>query len=251
MSSRALRKSHAEEIVAENIPDDQKKPYLELVDRLLNEEFTKPRTEEASVISGKFVTERKRSVGFIRSGETEDGKPIIRRGHISLRGSSDTLLGSLESINEDDVKWGSPHEPGEVCIDLFMAPAQIKAAIAEVRQAALANRPIRATADLYVLAFQSEVERSLAEPYHSQTYWFRDGASAPAVLRRLTIWPNSKSVGTAFDDDDEPDVPRPTIPAPMAVVKEKPSTPPPRYSTRALVIALWAIAVAIVLHTLR
>jgi hypothetical protein len=238
----ALRKSHADEIVIENIPEDQKKPYLEFVNRLFNEEFTKPRTEEVSIIFGKFVIEATRSIGFIRPGETEDGKPTIQRGRILLRGSDDMRPGSLGSISEEDVKWGSPHKPGEVCIELSMAPAQIKAVIAEVRQAASENRPIRAAADLYVLAFQSEVERSLAEPYHPQTYWFRDGAFAPAVLQRLTIWQDSLPPGIERVDD-QPRAP-PPVPAPPVVGKEG-------RSMRPLVIALWAIAIAIVIHALR
>jgi hypothetical protein len=237
--SISLRKFD-EKSVPENIPGDKKEAYLKYVSDLFNETFTKPDSEETLVISGKFATEEHRSIGFIRSGGSYEGKPTTQRGSILISGSTRVGTGSLWSVSEDEIKWGWSGKAGEVCINLYIAPAQIAAAISEIKQAVLANRQIKVTATLYVLAFQSEVERSLAEPYHPQTYWFKDEAHASAVLERLKIWPISS----------QPGEPAPSsLGAPPAVVQ--PPTALPGYSTKALVIALWAIAVAIVFHALR
>ena len=237
-----------EDAVPENIPNDQKKAYLEFVFRLFNEAFTKPDSQETLMISGMFATEND-SIGFIRSGETEGKR--TQKGYISLYGSADIRRGSLWTVNEEEFKFDPSRKPGEVCIDLYLASAQMKSAIAEIKQAAIANRQIKVMANFYVLAFQSEVERSLSEPYHSQTYWFRDGALSPAVLERLTIWPvSSQATKSAPDDDNKDDAPQPTIPLTPPTIGSVSAAAPPRHSVKALVIALWAIAVAIVFHAL-
>ena len=68
-----------EDAVPENIPNDQKKAYLEFVFRLFNEAFTKPDSQETLMISGMFATEND-SIGFIRSGETEGKR--TQKGYI-------------------------------------------------------------------------------------------------------------------------------------------------------------------------
>jgi hypothetical protein len=175
-----------EKAIPQNIPDDQKTVYLNYVFNLFNGTFTKPDSAKAPVISGKFTTEDHRSIGFLRSGE-EEGQRAIRKGHIALYSSTDIRRGYVWSVSEDDVKWNPSQKPGEVCINLYLAPAQIEEAMAEIKQAALANRQIRVTADVQVLAFQSEVDRSLAEPYHSQTFYFQDGAFAHHSLPKQAM----------------------------------------------------------------
>ncbi len=239
-----------EKSVPSNIPGDQKKAYLEYVSRLFNETFTKADSARAPVISGTFTTEDRRSIGFIRSGEAE--KPGgIRKGHIALYSSTEVRRGYLWSVDEDEAKWSPSQKPGEVCINLYLAPAQIEEAIAEIKQAALANRQIRVAADIQVLTFQSEVDRSLAEPYHSQTYYFQEGAFAPAVLERLTIVPVSSQTTAPADDDDADNIPAPAILVAPPAAGSQSAPRQPRYSTKALVIALWAIAIAIIIHALR
>jgi hypothetical protein len=126
----------------------------------------------------------------------------------------------------------------------------MESGIAEIKTAALANRQIGVTVHVHVLAFQSEVERSLAEPYHHQTLWFQEGAFVPVVLERLRILPvTSQPVRIAADEtnDDAPER------GPISVGSRTPSpaiAPQARYSMKALVIALWAIAAAIVFHAL-
>jgi hypothetical protein len=211
-------------------------------------------------IAGKFTTDGSHSIGFIRCGESEEGKRTTRNGFISFYDSAEIREGWLMSTNEDDPKydkWGpSERKLGDVQIGLYLAPAQIETAIAEIKQAARSNHQIRITADLYVLAFQSEVERSLAEPYHHQTYWFKEGAVSPVLLERLTIFPvSSQPARSGLDDDsglddEKTDAPEPVIPF-ASPATEAPAAAPPRHSMKALVIALWAIAVAIVFHALR
>lgn len=92
-----------ENMVPDDIPAEQKKAYLEYVFKLFNELFKKPDSEIVSVISGNFTTEEDRSIGFIRSGESEDGKLHVQRGYISLRGTGNHM-GSLWSVNEDEFK---------------------------------------------------------------------------------------------------------------------------------------------------
>lgn len=226
-----------EEIIPKDMPDDQKRAYLDAESKLFNDSFTNPGSEQISIISGKFATEEHRSIGFISSGEKEEGKRVTEEGYISVYSSTRVREGYLWSVSEDESKWVS-HSPGDVCINLYIAPAQIEAVIAEIRQATLANRQIKLKVDCYVLAFRSEVDRSLSEPYHRQTYWFEDEAFAPAMLERLTT--------TTGGDKD---VLGPTT-TPSAA-KELPPATQPRYSMKALVIALWAIAVAIIFHALR
>ena len=88
------------------------------------------------MISGKFTTEESRDIGFIRSGESEEGKRTAREGYISIRSSTNIRRGSLWSVSEDEAKWDWSHEvaPGEVRIELYIAPAQIEAAIAEINK---------------------------------------------------------------------------------------------------------------------
>jgi hypothetical protein len=210
--------------IPEDVPDDQKKAYVDFVSNLFNNAFTKPESERTAVISGKFTTEESRDIGFIRSGETEKGKRTIREGDISIRASNNIRNGSLWAADEHD--W--LHKTGEVCIELYAAPAQIDAAISEIKQASLANRQIRVTADCHLLAFRSEVDRSLSEPYHHQTYWLREGAFASIALQRLTTEPTLTPSAT----------------------QKLPSAAQPQHSMKALIIALWAIAVAIIFHAL-
>jgi hypothetical protein len=226
-----------EETIPKDVPDDQKKAHLEAVSNLFNDSFTKPDSEQISIISGKFATEQ-HSIGFIRSGEIEESRRGTQEGYISVYSSTDVREGHLWSVSEDESQWVGTHSPGDVCINLSIAPAQIEAAIAEIRQATLANRQIKVTVNCYVLAFRSEVDRSFAEPYHSQTYWFEDEVFAPAMLGRLAT----------TIDGDKADGPGPTT-TPSATQKLPPAVQP-QYSMKALVIALWAIAVAIILHAL-
>jgi len=209
--------------ISQDVPDDQKKAYLAFVSNLFNDAFTKPDSERTAVISGKFTTEENRDIGFIRSGESKEGKRTIREGDISIRASTNIQIGSLWSASEHD--WFQ--KPGEVCIQLHVAPAQIEAAISEIKQATLANQQIKVTADCYLLAFRSEVDRSLAEPYHHQIYWLREEAFASVVLQQFTT--------------------ERTLTTPSATQKQSPAAQP-QYSMKPLVIALWAIAAAIIFH---
>lgn len=217
-----------ERSIPKDVPDDQKKAYLDFVSNLYNDAFTKPDSERTSIISGKFSTEESRDIGFIRSGESAKAKGTTQEGHISICACTNVRQGSLWTASEHD--W--LHKTGEVCIQLYAAPTQIDAAISEIKQATLANQKIKVTADCCLLAFRSEVDRSLSEPYHNQTYCLADGdygAYAPIVLQRLT----TESTLT-----------------PSATQKPPSAAQPQKYSMKALVIALWAIAVAIIFHAL-
>ena len=71
------------------------------------------------------------------------------------------------------------------------------------------------------------------------------------MLERLTIWPvSSQATKSAPDDDNKDDAPQPTIPLTPPTIGSVSAAAPPRHSVKALVIALWAIAVAIVFHAL-
>jgi hypothetical protein len=164
-----------EKVLPPSLPDDQKKPYLDYVSHLFNETFTKADTAKALTVSGTFNTESHRSVGFIRPGEAE--KPAeIQKGHIALYSSDDIQRGYLWSVNEDEANWNTSQKVGDVCVNLYLPPAQINEAITEIKQAVLGSRQVRVGVDVYVLAFQSDVERSLAEPWHSEVVPLPDTA---------------------------------------------------------------------------
>jgi hypothetical protein len=241
-----IRLSDDDSPVPQNIPAAQHKAYQDFVFNLFNNSFTKPDRQDTWLISGRFKTEEHRNIGFIRSGQPEEGRPTSEEGYISIYGSADIHAGYLWTYNEDEAKWDPTRKAGDVGIQLYLSQPQTEATIEEIKQAALANRQIRVTADVYVLAFQSEVERSLAEPYHHQTFWFKDGTFAPAILERLTIWP---LLSPPAETPAEP--PQPAIPVVSAPVAKATAAPRAAYSLKALVIALWAIAVAIVFHALR
>jgi hypothetical protein len=182
-------KSLATEAVAEKISPAQRQAYQQYEFTTFNNSFTKATSQETWRISGRFSTEQRRSIGFIRSGENAERKPVFKEGHIDIYGVEDIRRGYLFRYNEDDALWDSSKRVGDICIHLDLNQSQIKAAIEETTRATQANGPPRVKVDLYVLAFQSEVERSLSEHHHSQTFWFKDGAFAPAILERLTILP--------------------------------------------------------------
>ena len=236
-----------ENSIPKDIPADRHKAYRDYLFNLYNDSFTKPNSEYRISISGRFRTEQRRTIGFIRSGESDEGKPKFEEGYISIYGSADIQRGYLLTCDENDAKWNPSTKVGDLSIGLYLNQRQIESTIEQIKQAALANRQIRVTADLYLLAFQSEVERSLSEPYHHQTYWFREGAIAPAILERLTIWPPSSP--PAEPTTETP--PQPTISVASAPVAKAAPAPRAGYSHKALVIALWAIAIAIVFHALR
>src|SRR5262245_20799408 len=91
-----------ERSISQDVPDDQKKAYLAFVSNLFNDAFTKPDSERTAVISGKFTTEENRDIGFIRSGESKEGKRTIRERDISIRASTNIRIGSLWSASEHD-----------------------------------------------------------------------------------------------------------------------------------------------------
>jgi hypothetical protein len=87
---------------------------------------------------------------------------------LTYRSSTNIRKGSLWSVSEDEAKydfdWSHEIAPGEVRIELYVAPAQIDAAISEIKPATLANQQIKVAAACCLLAFRSEVDRSLSEP---------------------------------------------------------------------------------------
>jgi len=101
-----------ERSIPKDVPDDQKKAYLDFVSNLYNDAFTKPDSERTSIISGKFSTEESRDIGFIRSGESAKAKGTTQEGHISICACTNVRQGSLWTASEHD--W--LHKTGEVCI---------------------------------------------------------------------------------------------------------------------------------------
>jgi hypothetical protein len=104
-----------EQSIPKDVSDDQKKAYLEFVSNLFNDAFTKSNSERTAVISGKFTTEENRDIGFIRSGESEEGRRTAREGYISIHGSTNIRRGSLWSVSEDEDKWGADLTHQEKC----------------------------------------------------------------------------------------------------------------------------------------
>ena len=158
--------------------------------------------------------------------------------------------GYIWMVDEDEYKWGSTEPVGTVCINVYLPFAQALRLQAQVKQAMGDGLSRRISAQLSVLAFQSEVERSLAEPYHSQTFFFSRGSFSPVMLQGISISQGSESTNTS---ENAPHKLLQTNISPGLPEKSKAASngqSRPVRGTKALVIALWAIAIAILIHAI-
>jgi hypothetical protein len=215
--------------------EDEAARIAKVRDELLNRTFWKPDAGDGVVFEFKFETTGKRSVNFIEDGGTPD---IYKTsGEFTLYGSQLPKGGYLSLTNDDDAKWSEGVEAGTVSIQTYISNAEAKEFLAVLR-AASPNAEVRA--DLDVLAFQSEMERSLAEPYHHQTYSFEKGEFSPVVLKSLMVIEPAGSPQSA-EQERSGKVATSIHVEPPARPLAAPSTFPVSAT-----LALWAIAIAVI-----
>lgn len=142
--------------------------YAKFRSMIFNHSFEAPEAEQSILISTTFTTED-HSIGFIKDGDDGDRQQNINTGRLMLHSSTGLRPGYIWIVDEDESKWGSSEPVGTVCINVYMPFAQALRLQAQLKQLIGDGLSRRIRARLSVLAFQSEVERSLAEPYHSQT----------------------------------------------------------------------------------
>ena len=165
-----------------------------------------------------------------------------------LYSSPELQPGYIWMVDEDEHKWGSSEAIGTVCINVYMPFAQALRLQTQLKQSLGEGLSRRVRAQLSVLAFQSEVERSLAESYHHQTYSFSHGAFSPVMLQGISISQGSKTTTTSERvpllqtniSSGLPDKPKAFSNGQSGSVR----------GAKALVIALWAIAIAILIHAI-
>lgn len=224
--------------------------YAKFRSMIFNHSFQTPESEQSTVISATFTTEETRSIGFINDGDDGDKQQTKNTGRLMLYSSARLRPGYIWMVDEDEHKWGSSDPIGTVCINVYMPFAQAMRLQAQMKQSIGDGQSRRIRAQMSVLAFQSEVERSLAEPYHSQTYSFSRGAFSPVMLHGISISQGSEPTTTSESTPYK--LPQTNIPSALPE-KSKASSigqAAPVRGTKALVIALWAIAIAILMHAI-
>jgi hypothetical protein len=235
--------------VAERVTDEVAALYAKFRSRIFNHSFLAPESEQSIVLTATFTTEETRSIGFIKDGDDGDKQQVTNTGRLMLYSSAERRPGYIWMVDEDEYKWGSSDPVGTVCINVYMPFAQVLRLQAQLKEPIGDGLFRRIQAQLSVLAFQSEVERSLAEPYHSQTYSFSRGSFSPVMLQGTSI--SERSEPTATSKSARSKLPQTNI----LSLPEKSKAPSneqsgPVRGTKALVAALWAIAIAILIHAI-
>jgi hypothetical protein len=234
--------------VVDGVSDEAAELYEKIRSSIFNHSFKLPELEQSNVISSTFTTKGNRSIAFIQDGDDCHRQQTTDTGRLKIYSSTRIQHGYIWIIDEDEQKWGSSEAVGTACINVYVPFNQALRLQAQLKQSMSDGLTRRIQAQLSVLAFQSEVERSLGEPYHSQTYSFTRGAFSPVMLQGVSILQSEptakgKDVANKLFQRDE------TL-SDLPEKKKAPSGEQPARGNKALVITLWAIAIAILLHAL-
>lgn len=121
-------------------------------------------------LRGKCSLEDDRSINLIEDGEEPPNWGKFGKGNITIHSAKDQHLGSVGINDESDIKWDRTGETqvGDLWFEFYM-PQEIFDGLVE-RFQQIGSAAV-CYAHMSALMFQGEVERSLAEPYHSQTYF--------------------------------------------------------------------------------
>ncbi|MEQ8334502.1 hypothetical protein [Nisaea sp.] len=183
----------------------------ELRQLLYNKAFSKEERTEIS-ISGSFSLSDDSHIGVLEDGKGPSRFGVSRRGSIRIHASGEDSLGMLSIIGESDLKWSGMDgvEEGELDVDVYMPLSSVQRIAADLK-----DHDYRAhiIVRLRVLAFRSEMDRSLSEPWHSTTYYlekreyrtYGDAIVESAAVVAPVDEPNQPAIGyrDALEEQDE------------------------------------------------
>ena len=138
---------------------------------VFNKRFRLPDQRREHAIRGKVSLEDDRGLGLIADGEEPPAHfPRSGKGTITIRAVDGYHLGAIGFVEEDDLKWGwaGESQAGDLWFE-FYVPEEAFSGIAERIRDIGPNAVC--IARVSALVFQGEVDRSLAEPYHPQTFF--------------------------------------------------------------------------------
>lgn len=222
---------------------EEERAAREEVGKIFNHCFTKPVQASDRIIRADFEIDN-RSIGFIEdNSEDYDGiHDTHTSGKIMFRVAESDCVGSL---------WCAEEEANTLMIELSVTQDRLDAISKKLRNG---QPQSECTARLSALVFQSEVERSLAEHYHHQTYYFqKEKLFGPVMLHDVRI--SERLNGYVALEDDNSDFDEPNLEEVLLGPKPQPNRKnldkAPVINLRPLTIAVWAVFGALIFATFR
>ena len=201
----------------------------------LNKVFIKPDTPGGLTISFNFELEgRKHGINFIEDGQPNEMSSTRKTGGRFNLYTSSQIRGGYLSLDKDK---NEALDTRTVSIDVFLPYSESKEFLSVLKNA---SKNAKTFANIDVLAFRPEIERSLGDPGHFHDCYFEKAADSPVVLTSLGV-----TEPTKFTQPSE---------------KVEPYRPPQEISNTApqqlafplsIKIAIWVIAVAALVSTLK
>ena len=230
-----------------------------------NKRFRIPDEPHTRAIQAKCSLEDSRSIDMINDGDVNEkmfGGGRYTAGTVSIQPSENAYLGHLGFYDEDDDMFDRTGKTkvGDIWLELYVKPEVFDQLTKRIERL---GRDLVCTASLRMLAYQSEVERSLAEPWHSQAYYIEKGEyfiSSDVVLESIALStsekygpepaPGFREHVTEMEDedgwleDDEPSAPPSSSPQQTIQVQNKPLRLWP------VTLALWAVFFGLIVNAI-
>lgn len=157
---------------------------------VFNKRFRVPERGRERFIHGKFSLEDDRGLSlFVDGEEPPTGLSRSGKGTISIRAIDGCHLGYIGFVDDDDLKWDKAGESqaGDLWFEFCVPEGTFNGIVERIREIGPNTVCI---ARIRALVFQSEVDRSLAEPYHQQTFFLEKkkySTMGQAVLESVQI----------------------------------------------------------------
>lgn len=206
--------------------------------------------EKKDCVSGSFCLQDRRSIGWITDGEPT-GHEVL--GNITvLRVSKPSL--SLIWLDEYEINNRKRKNP-ELSLEIRITAPEFDEFVQRLKEF---TEP-QCVARIWLLAFQDEAQSDYSEYHHPQRFFIGESKTAQAVCNSITVLPADVYASTVHerfqnnmpvdlsDDEDNPEQPEPV--RAMPPLQQQPvQQPVKQIKTWPVVIALWAVAIALLLN---
>jgi hypothetical protein len=196
-------------------------------EHIFNESFVTPDSEESYTIKGCYYLE-KDSIGLI-VGDRASGRKTS--GTLYILGKGSLLPGVMFEVAED-VSAITKNIAGDLLMQIHVPNEQQKKIAKEIE--ALGPRA-KLEIHICLLAFRSEVDRSLSESYHAHQFYIEKDGSAAVILLSLSVIP--AELEHALTDGQLSEFSSTT----------ESNQAPTMIAGRSVTIALWVIALGVIL----
>lgn len=189
------REKHVDLISEKPIVEDEEGTEEDAKEReqrinVFNKRFRVPDRGRERFISGKCSLQDDRGLSLLVDGEEPPtGLSQSGKGTISIHAIDGYHLGHIGFVDEDDLQWDRSGESqaGDLWFEFYVPEKTFNCIVERIRD--IGPNAV-CIARISALVFQSEVERSLAEPYHRQTFFLEKkeySAMGDAILERVHV----------------------------------------------------------------